>query len=70
MNIELTEDHVYYVDGERKPGVTEVLSYARFIDYSMIPAHIIQPALTRGSFVHLAIALLNSGELDEESRGA
>jgi len=65
MSFEYNDElHEYRINGKVVPGVTEVLKDAGFIDYSKIPESIREFALQRGSYVHLACAMLVRGELD------
>src|SRR6516225_10876900 len=61
------ETHVYTVNGEELPSVTQILKAARLIDYSMIPQPILQAAAHRGSAVHQILELLDNDLLDPAS---
>lgn len=65
MKVEFREeDHSYWVNGERYPGVTEILrETGQAKDWSDVPAYYRE----RGSAVHKAVELWIKGTLDEES---
>jgi hypothetical protein len=46
------ERHVYTIDGEHVPSVTQVLEEERFIDFSGIPDATLDQAKARGTYVH------------------
>jgi hypothetical protein len=60
--------HVYTLNGERVPSVTEILSPLE--DLSSIPANVLERARIRGQHVHQAMALLVRDELDWHSLDA
>ena len=65
MNFTYNDElHEYRIDGKIVPGVTEILTDTGWMDYSKIPEHIREFALQRGSYVHLACAMLVRDELD------
>lgn len=49
-------------DGSRRMSVTQALSIAGLIDYSMVPPDVLAAACTRGRLVHQATALIDRGE--------
>lgn len=54
----LTEEHQYFVDGERKPGVSEILSHFGFNkQYEKIPEDVRERALGFGKAVHEVVRL-------------
>jgi len=57
--------HVYTLDGEELPSVTQILEAAGIIDYSHIPWNVRHLALERGRAVHAATELDDRGDLDE-----
>lgn len=57
--------HVYHLDGERLPSVTQILQ--PLINYDGVPNGILQHAADRGTAVHLATEFWDDGDLDEES---
>jgi hypothetical protein len=59
--------HVYRLDGDIVPSVTQVLTRAGLIDFSAIPPHIREAALLRGRIVHEAIHAFNERDLDVEA---
>lgn len=59
------EDHSYWLNGERLPGVTSTLKYIS--GYDKIPRHILDKAAERGTAVHLACELHDKGTLDYAS---
>lgn len=62
--IELNEKHEYTVNKKKVPGVSEILTHFGFNDFSMVPYHILQPAINFGNVVHEVIRLSES--LDTE----
>jgi hypothetical protein len=56
--------HRYTLDGAVLPSVTGILKAAGLIDFSGIPAAILEAARLRGSIVHQAIHYLNERDLD------
>lgn len=61
----LTDKHEYLVNGERVPGVNEVLHTLGLIDLSSIPIFTLEPARQLGEYAHVATALDDKGTLDE-----
>lgn len=59
------EAHVYHLNGQRLPSVTQVLE--PLINYDGVPNGILQHAADRGTAVHLATEFWDDGDLDEES---
>jgi hypothetical protein len=59
------EAHEYRFDGEVVPSVTQVL--APIVDYSAVPAFMLNYAADRGTQAHYACELYDADELDEES---
>jgi hypothetical protein len=58
--IHLDENHVYWVDGRQKPGVSSVLDY-----HGLIPQYAKDDnAALRGTLVHKACHLMAQGKLD------
>ena len=57
------ESHVYRFNGRKVPSVTEILRAEGFIDTAWFTDY----GRQRGKLAHLAIHLLDEGELDEES---
>ena len=64
MNIVLDEQHNYFVDNLRKPGVSEIVSHFGFSDFSMIPEHIMKPAKDFGNVIHEVIKLSERGDIE------
>lgn len=58
------ENHEYYVDGVRKPGVTRILQDMGLIDFSGVPADIMECAQKFGTAVHTATELDDNNDLD------
>ena len=56
--------HRYELDGAVVPSVTGILKAAGLIDFSGIPAGILEAARRRGSIVHEAIHFYNDRDLD------
>jgi hypothetical protein len=56
--------HVYTLDGERVPSVTQILKHAGVIDFSHVPPPILETARQRGTHVHAAIHFYNENDLD------
>lgn len=61
--------HIYKLDGEIVPSVTQVLARAGLIDFSQIPGYVRESALERGRIVHQAIHYYNERDLDLEAFG-
>lgn len=61
------ENHQWYVDGIKKPGVTRILNDMRFTDFSGVPADIMKRAQDFGTAVHTATELFDSDNLDFSS---
>jgi hypothetical protein len=63
----LTRDdaHVYRYDGRIVPSVTQVLRDAGLIDFSGVPADVLEAARWRGTLVHKATEFYDRGVLDE-----
>ena len=59
------EQHVYTLDGQVLPSVTQILE--PLVDYSKIPFHVMENARQRGEYVHNACELYCWGTLDEDS---
>jgi len=67
MKILLSEDHIYSVDGQKMPGVSEIMDAAGIIDKRWYN----ERACLRGTYVHKAVELyhttgLNLNSLDSE----
>lgn len=58
--------HRYTLDGNVVPSVTGILKASGLIDFSGIPAGILEVARLRGTIVHQAIHFANEGDLDLE----
>lgn len=56
------QGHVYRWDGERVPSVTQALSL--LVDYSMVPAGLLERARQEGVAVHKTVELYETGDLD------
>jgi hypothetical protein len=56
--------HTYTLDGEVLPSVTQILAWARIIDFSQIPEPYLQAARDRGTAVHAAIHARHRGTFD------
>lgn len=61
--------HRYTLDGVVVPSVTGILKASGLIDFSGIPAGILEAARLRGTIVHQAIDYDNQGDLDVEQFG-
>ena len=61
--------HVYRLDGEIVPSVTQILTRSGLIDFSHLPGYVREAALERGRVVHQAIHFLNENDLDLEAFG-
>ena len=66
MNIEISEDHVYTVDGVVRPSVTQILRDMGFIDYDAVPIDCRNKGLRRGEAVHLACQFIDEEEEGDE----
>jgi hypothetical protein len=62
-----SEKHQYFLDGVSLPSVTQVLQGVGIIDFSKVPAHLLEAARKFGTAVHKATELYDKGTLDEES---
>src|SRR3990172_7613970 len=58
------EDHSYWLDGARLPGVTEVLKYYGIVSFDGAPEATLERARHRGLAVHFLIRLIQEGTLD------
>jgi hypothetical protein len=58
------EDHRYEQDGVQVPSVTGILKASGLIDFSGIPATILEAAQERGRVVHKALHYFNERDLD------
>lgn len=56
--------HTYTLDGEVVPSVTGILKATGIIDFTGIPAGVLESARTRGTTVHAAVHYFNEGDLD------
>lgn len=61
------ESHIYKLDGQITPSVTQVLKSVGIIDYSHIPAGKREASMRFGTAVHLAASLWDKKDLDEKS---
>lgn len=59
--------HLYRLDGDVIPSVTQILKGVGLSDYSHIPADTLQRAAERGTVVHQIIEFYEKGVLDESS---
>lgn len=59
------EKHIYYVNGIRVPGVSEILESVGVSNMSRVPEHILERACKYGNAVHSMTALCDIGHLDE-----
>lgn len=69
MNAAFTFDeasHVYRLDGQRLPSVTEILVPIK-PDFSMVPPAVLEAKRAFGTAVHLACELDDLGELDDDA---
>lgn len=67
---ELTFDpleHRYFLDGVAIPGVTSILRDVGLIDFSHVPARILEDAQERGRLVHQALHYLAEDDLRPDS---
>jgi len=73
MRIECDDDHIYRVDGDIKPGVSEILKAGGYGDPSLtaggfvIGEDVIEAAGEKGHLIHEGVSLLVAGILDWES---
>lgn len=61
------EYHIYKLDGQKIPGVTQVLNNVGITDYSRIPAEKRESSMRFGIAVHSACELWDKEDLDESS---
>ena len=66
MTVICDENHVYTVNGVKKPGVSEIMEAAGLIDRTWFNEH----ACLRGQYVHRAIQLHHTDGLDRASLDA
>ena len=59
------EQHLYALDGQPLPSVTQILEATGVCDYSYLPPATRRMALGRGSAVHSATQFDDEGDLDE-----
>ena len=64
------EKHEYRVGGKVLPSVTEILRSAGLVDFSRVPPETLRMAQERGTAVHAACHLYDSGTLDYASLDA
>lgn len=65
MKIDFDEKkHLYQIDGQKVKSVTQILKEEGFIDFSKVPAAILDAAANFGRAVHKATALYDSDDLD------
>ena len=65
MKIDFDErKHIYRLDGLKVKSVTQILKEERFIDFSRVPAQILDAAANFGRAVHKATALYDMDDLD------
>jgi hypothetical protein len=62
--ITLNEKHKYEVNGKSYPGVSEIIEHFGFSDFSMVPDHILQPAINFGNVVHEVVRLGELGDIN------
>ena len=67
MLITIDHDHKYAVDGQRTPGVHEIMAAGGLIDFSGISAEVMAAAQANGKAVHSICELWDRGQLDEGS---
>jgi len=60
------EMHEYFLDDQRLPSVTQVLSSTGILDFSQIPAHLLEAACERGDEVHEALRYHDEGFYEPE----
>ncbi|HVL65769.1 MAG TPA: PD-(D/E)XK nuclease family protein [Vicinamibacterales bacterium] len=58
------EKHLYTIDGQVVPSVTQVLEEERFIDFSVIPGETLEQAKARGTYVHTVLHYYLEGDFD------
>ena len=65
--VELTRDenHIYRLNGEVLPSITQILQDVGIVDYSAVPAEHREAAKARGRLIHLQTELDDRGLLDE-----
>lgn len=61
------EAHRYFIDGQPRGSVTQIMQSAGLIDYSGMSEQVRKAALERGRVVHSITELHDQGELDPES---
>lgn len=59
--------HLYFHQGKRLPGFTEIATEMGIINFSKVPRHSIERAMHVGKAVHLACQFLDEGRLDPKS---
>jgi hypothetical protein len=62
-----SEKHQYSLDGVSLPSVTKVLQGVGIIDFSNVPASLLDSACKFGTAAHRATEFYDKGTLDEES---
>jgi len=58
--------HIGKVNGELWPSVTQLLQEERLIDYSRVPADVLENKRLIGIRVHAATVMIDNGNLDED----
>ena len=59
----MRDTSAYVIDGVRLPSVTEILDLAGLVDWSMVPAGVLDEARKRGGDVHEWLELVDFGYL-------
>ncbi len=68
LNLEFDPtNHIYWMDGQIIPSCTQILSGVGLINFNYISPDVLQRAADFGKAVHLACALDDMGDLDEQS---
>lgn len=65
MGLTRDENHIYRLNGEVLPSITQVLSDVGIVDYNAIPQDQREAAMAKGRLIHLQTELDDKGLLDE-----
>lgn len=65
MGLTRDDNHIYRLNGEVLPSITQVLQDVGIVDYSFLPTDQREAALAKGRLIHLQTELDDRGLLDE-----
>lgn len=65
MGLTRDENHIYRLNGEVLPSITQILSDVGVVDYGAVPQDQREAAMAKGRLIHLQTELDDRGVLDE-----